>query len=517
MPVKIWNKKIAVNFFILIYRIFTIIQTQEKTMSMTSTSSQYFEKVAGEWDNLRSGYFSEEVRSAAIAKSSLGPEMGVADVGSGTGFIAAGLAPIVHKVISLDGSPAMLEVARKNLSQFDNIEYHLAESQSLPLPDCSVDAAFANMYLHHCPDPLAAIREMVRILKPGGRLVITDADTHTHTWMREEMADIWLGFDRDQIRDWYKEAELVNTIVDCTEQNCCAESSNPNITEEKDCSASISVFVATGTKRIKMRDQVRAAYGSLAQTGCGCGSSSSQASSSSCCGGDSEPASDKAPSVYYSTQDLSNAPRESGEFSLGCGNPIAMANLKPGETVLDIGSGGGLDSFLAAGKVAPTGKVIGVDMTPAMLERARKTAIHTHIDNVEFRQGEAEHLPVENDSVDVILSNCVINLTEDKGQVFREAFRVLKPGGRLEVSDIVTDIAIPVEVRLNPSQWAECVVGALPEQEYLDLIGQAGFENAKIRKQTDAGGRAGIRFYSDTVYAVKPATSGLQSGGCGCK
>jgi arsenite methyltransferase len=482
-------------------------------MSMTSISSQYFQKVAGDWDNLRSGYFSEEVRSAAIAKAYLGPEMVVADIGSGTGFIAAGLAPLVRKAIVLDGSPAMLEVARKNLAQFNNIEYHLAESQSLPLPDGSVDAAFANMYLHHCPDPLAAIQEMVRILKPGGRLVITDADTHNHTWMREEMADVWLGFDRDQIRDWYKEAGLVNAIVDCTGQNCCAESTNPRITDEKDRSASISVFVATGTKKIKMHDQVKAAYGNLAQTGCGC----TQSSASSCCGGDSEPASENTQAVYYSPDDLSNAPKESGEFSLGCGNPIALANLKPGETVLDIGSGGGLDSFLAAGKVGPTGKVIGVDMTPAMLERARKTAIRTHIDNVEFRQGEAEHLPVENNMIDVILSNCVINLTEDKGQVFREAFRVLKPGGRLEVSDIVTDIAIPVEVRLNPSQWAECVVGALPEQEYLDLIGQAGFEDAKIRKQTDAGERDGIKFFSDTVYAVKPAASGPRPTDCDCK
>ena len=122
--------------------------------------------------------------------------MTVADVGAGTGFVAAGLAPLVKHVHVLDGSPEMLDVARKNLAQFENLEFHVADGLALPLPDDSLDAAFANMYLHHCPDPLAAIREMVRILRPGGRLVITDMDTHTHEWLKTEMADVWLGFDR---------------------------------------------------------------------------------------------------------------------------------------------------------------------------------------------------------------------------------------------------------------------------------------------------------------------------------
>ena len=148
-------------------------------MTMTQSSSQYFNQVAGQWDVIRAGYFTEAVRESAIAKAYLRPEMVVADVGSGTGFIAAGLAPLVQKVIVLDGSSSMLDVARKNLSPFGSkIEYHVADGQALPLPDGSVDAAFANMYLHHCANPLAAIREMVRILKPGGRLVITDMDTH---------------------------------------------------------------------------------------------------------------------------------------------------------------------------------------------------------------------------------------------------------------------------------------------------------------------------------------------------
>jgi arsenite methyltransferase len=181
-------------------------------MSMTPASSQYFDQVAGEWDGARAGYFSEDVRTAAIARASLRQEMTVADVGAGTGFMTFGLAPLVHKVHVLDGSPAMLENARRNLAQFTNLEFHLADGQALPLPDGSVDVAFANMYLHHCPDPLAAMCEMVRILKPGGRLVITDVDDHDHTWMKTEMADVWLGFEREQVRVWFHEAGLVMSL-----------------------------------------------------------------------------------------------------------------------------------------------------------------------------------------------------------------------------------------------------------------------------------------------------------------
>jgi HAD superfamily hydrolase (TIGR01509 family) len=216
--------------------------------TMTSASSEYFEQVAARWDGLRSAYFTEAVRCAALEKASLRPEMTVADVGAGTGFMAAGLAPLVQQVIVLDGSPAMLDVARKNLAEFKNVEYHQADGLSLPLLDESVDAAFANMYLHHCVDPLAAIREMVRSLKPGGRLVITDMDAHHHTWMKAEMADVWLGFERQQMRTWFQQAGLVNVILDCSGESCCAESGNPAITDENDRTAEISVFVATGTR-----------------------------------------------------------------------------------------------------------------------------------------------------------------------------------------------------------------------------------------------------------------------------
>lgn len=480
-------------------------------MSMTQASSDYFRQIAGSWDEISAGYFGKAVRETAIIKAYLRPEMAVADIGAGTGFMAAGLAPLVKRVFVVDGSEEMLDVARKNLSQFANVEFHKADGSSLPFPDESLDAVFANMYLHHTVDPLTAIREMVRVLRPGGRLVITDMDTHPYAWLKDEMADVWQGFERDQMREWYREAGLVNVIVDCTGQSCCAESANAALDNEQEREANISVFIATGTRRMPMREAVQENYGAIAQSGSGCGCSTSSEESSGCCGG-GESSCCSSGSKYedvtfntgYSSVELSAAPKEAADISLGCGNPIAMANLKPGEVVLDIGSGGGLDSFLAAGKVGPQGRVIGVDMTPAMLERARATAARNNITNVEFRQGYAEALPVEDGTVNVILSNCVINLTEDKGQVFREVFRVLKPGGRLEVSDVVTAQALPLEMQENARGWAECVTGALPETEYLDLIAQAGFENIATRRAASQGEAYGVEVYSIIASAQKP-------------
>lgn len=483
-----------------------------------SGSSQYFKQVANDWDDIRAGYFGDGVRDAAIAKAYLRPEMAVADIGAGTGFISAGLAPVVKRVYVVDASPEMLRIAERNLASFDNIEFHEADGLSLPFPEDSLDAVFANMYLHHAADPLAAIREMVRVLRPGGRLVITDMDEHSYAWLKAEMADVWQGFDRAQIRRWFKEAGLVNVIVDATDQTCCAESASA--AEAAQRFARISVFLATGTRRIEMREAVQDNYAAVTRAGASCGCSSGE---SSCCGSSQESASccgGPAESVHvnfatgYSAKELKAAPQEAAEISLGCGNPLAMAALKPGEVVLDIGSGGGLDAFLAAERVGSQGRVIGVDMTPAMLERARAAAGRNGIHNVEFRQGYAEKLPVENETVDVILSNCVINLTEDKGAVFDEAFRVLKPGGRLEVSDIVTASAVPAELREDVSGWAECVTGALPEQEYLDLISHAGFQSVKTRRSASKGEAFGVPVYSVIVSAIKPEGP-PQDCGCG--
>lgn len=503
-------------------------------MSMTNASSEYFQQVTGRWDQISAGYFGKPVRDAAIAKAYLRPEMAVADIGSGTGFVAAGLAPLVKRVYVVDGSEAMLEVAKKNLAEFNNVEYHEADGSSLPFPEDSLDAVFANMYLHHTPDPLAAIREMVRVLRPGGRLVITDMDTHPYDWLKEEMADVWQGFDRDQMRVWFTEAGLVNVIVDCTGQSCCAESSNPSLADDKGREARISVFVATGTCRMAMREAVQENYAAVAQSGaCGCSGSSAEASgsccspsanSADCCGGSEGKGSCCSGTSYedvtfttgYSPVELSAAPKEAAEISLGCGNPLAMAGLKPGEVVLDIGSGGGLDAFLAASKVGPTGRVIGVDMTPAMLERARASAAKNNITNVEFRQGYAEEMPVADGEVDVIISNCVINLTEDKGHVFREAFRVLKPGGLLEVSDMVTSGPVPLDLRESAEGWSECVTGALPEQEYLDLIAQSGFQKVATRRSTSMGELAGVSVYSVIASAIKPGGEQPTASSCGC-
>jgi ubiquinone/menaquinone biosynthesis C-methylase UbiE len=173
-------------------------------------------------------------------------------------------------------------------------------------------------------------------------------------------------------------------------------------------------------------------------------------------------------------------------FSLGCGDPITVAALQPGETVLDLGSGGGLDCFLAAKQVGASGHVIGVDMTPEMLERARAAAARLGHTNVEFRQGYLESLPVEADSVDAVVSNCVINLSPDKPQVFREVFRALKPGGRVAVSDIVTNGPLPEELQKNMEAWGACVAGALDVSEYTTGLTDAGFTDVKVQPKGDA-------------------------------
>jgi arsenite methyltransferase len=497
-------------------------------MSMTQASSEYFQQVAGSWDQISAGYFGKPVRDAAIAKAYLRPEMHVADIGAGTGFVAAGLAPLVRRVYVVDGAEAMIEVAKKNLAEFGNVEYHVADGAKLPFEDEMLDAVFANMYLHHTVDPLAAIREMVRVLRPGGRLVITDMDEHPHTWLKEEMADVWQGFDRGQIRAWFQEAGLVNSIVDCTGQSCCTESANPALRDEQGRDtqgrlASISIFVATGSHRMVMRDAVQENYAAVAESGSSCGCSAPAAENEGCCGSSAGSSccsgtqyEDVSFSTGYTSAELSDAPKEAADISLGCGNPLALAGLREGEVVLDIGSGGGLDAFLAAQKVGAEGRVIGVDMTSAMLERARASAQKNNISNVEFRQGYAEALPVEDKTVDVIISNCVINLTEDKGLVFREAFRTLKPGGRLEVSDMVTSGPVPTELKESAQGWSECVTGALPEQEYLDLIAQAGFDNITTRRSASMGEILGISVYSVIASARKPGEANVSASSCGC-
>jgi len=222
--------------------------------------------------------------------------------------------------------------------------------------------------------------------------------------------------------------------------------------------------------KTKTKKVVKERYSSIAQTNGSC-------CSSSCC--DSGNLIAIGRKIGYSEDDLRNVP-ETANMGLGCGNPVALASLKNGETILDLGSGGGIDVFLAAKKVGSTGRVIGVDMTDAMVQRAKLNAVKNDYQNVEFRLGEIEKLPVDDEAVDVILSNCVINLSTDKEQVFREAYRVLKMGGRLMVSDLVTEGEIPEEVRKSFDAWASCIGGALEKQQYLEGIRKAGFKDVRI-------------------------------------
>ena len=210
----------------------------------------------------------------------------------------------------------------------------------------------------------------------------------------------------------------------------------------------------------------------------------------------------------YDNALLVGLPAEVTSISLGCGDPVTIAGLHAGETVLDLGSGGGIDCFLAARQVGENGYVIGVDMTPAMLEKANANKLKMSVQNVEFRRGQIEALPVQDNTVDVIMSNCVINLSPDKQSVFREAFRVLKPGGRIAVSDIVTDGDFSAELRADTAQWAECVTGAIDVAVYTGMMREAGFSNIQVVDKSSAEGiidvKAGMpRVYSARVTAEK--------------
>ncbi len=222
----------------------------------------------------------------------------------------------------------------------------------------------------------------------------------------------------------------------------------------------------------EIKEFVRDRYGKIA--------SSDETCCPSCsCGPDPI---EQAVSIGYSRAESESVPA-SAVMGLGCGNPTALADLREGETVLDLGSGAGLDVFLAAQRVGRNGRVIGVDMTQEMVERARRAARFHGYENVEFRVGEIENLPVGNDSIDVIISNCVVNLSPDKAAVYREAFRVLKPGGRMLISDLVTEGELPEEIRRSFEAWADCVAGALERQAYLETIRRAGFQDTAIAAQ----------------------------------
>ena len=234
-----------------------------------------------------------------------------------------------------------------------------------------------------------------------------------------------------------------------------------------------------------------------------------QSGQTSCCSAGCRremPPSLEAVAAGYSKEDLERIPQEA-IMGLGCGNPAACGDLKPGETVLDLGSGGGIDVFLAAIKVGPRGKAIGIDMTEQMVDKANRLAKEKGYQNVEFRLGEIERLPVPDSLVDTIISNCVINLSADKSKVFREAYRVLKPGGKLVVSDIVSERPLPRKMQDDLVSWSQCVSGALERNEYLSTIVKAGFSEPIIISQrefyVETGTKELEKLFSITVRANK--------------
>ncbi|MFL7812688.1 MAG: arsenite methyltransferase [Anaerolineales bacterium] len=234
-----------------------------------------------------------------------------------------------------------------------------------------------------------------------------------------------------------------------------------------------------------IRDSVRERYGDIARH-----SQEKPSAAVSCCGGVIDPFElikprNQSVLMGYSEEEIASVP-EGAVLGLGCGNPQAIADLRPGETVLDLGSGAGFDSFLAARRVGEQGQVIGVDMTPEMIDAARANALQGNFQNVEFRLGEIEDLPVDDDSIDVILSNCVINLAPDKSAVYREAYRVLKKGGRLAISDMVASVELPPEIREDLTLHSACVSGALEVDELQGILEEAGFQQIRIKPKDES-------------------------------
>jgi len=267
----------------------------------------------------------------------------------------------------------------------------------------------------------------------------------------------------------------------------------------------------------EIRDLVRESYGKIAanqMNGC-C------QPAVGCCATD-RPSATSAEQLGYSPEQISALP-QGADLGLGCGNPQAIASLKPGETVLDLGSGAGFDCFLASHSVGAIGRVIGVDMTPEMLAKSRDNAAKSNTSNVEFRLGQIENLPVADNTIDAIISNCVINLSPDKPQVFREAFRVLKPGGRIAVADIVRTAELPADLASDLAALCGCVAGAASVDELERMLREAGFENIRIAPRDDSrefirnwvpGRNAADYVLSAAIEAWKPDAACCASGCC---
>lgn len=233
-------------------------------------------------------------------------------------------------------------------------------------------------------------------------------------------------------------------------------------------------------KKDDIKKEVRKSYAKVAKQGSSCRGQEA----STCCGPNSAETVSKG--IGYTEKDMKSVP-QGANLGLGCGNPVAIASLKPGETVLDLGAGAGFDCFLAARKVGEKGKVIGIDMTPAMIDKARDNAERENYQNVEFRLGEIENLPAADNSVDVVISNCVINLSTDKEKVLRETYRVLRPGGRISISDLALKKELPDEIRKSISAYVGCIGGAVLLENYKKFVKNAGFKDIKFSVNTGCG------------------------------
>jgi arsenite methyltransferase len=259
----------------------------------------------------------------------------------------------------------------------------------------------------------------------------------------------------------------------CCAPTCCSEETSA--TDQASSTGAVATQDPTTMSPNDLRNTVREKYGAIANAergGCGCGTADME-------------------NLGYSNDQAGTVP-EGADLGLGCGNPLQHAAVQPGETILDLGSGAGIDAFLAAKEVGASGRVIGVDMTSAMLDRARTNAERIDASNVEFRLGEIEHLPVADNAVDLIISNCVINLSPDKSQVFAEARRVLRPGGRLVVSDLVVLQELPADILSSISAYIGCVAGASRREDYLQAIRDAGFEKVEVVEEKRYAGADGI-------------------------
>lgn len=402
-------------------------------------------------------------------------------VGSSTGSMPLFIAPQAKRVIGIDLSKESLSFAERRTRQMGvtNIEYKKGDAEALPLEDNSVDVVLSDCVINLVPDKQKAFDEIYRVLKADGSLVM--ADPVRKKPLEETSDELFTGciagaVAKEDYRRMLEKAGFEN--IEITDITNLARKIFADHEEKFDEYGLDYVIIKTRKPAElsrandgKIKKIVREGYARIAKQDHSC-----CAPANPCCGGSAEEIGKK---IGYAEEDLKAVP-EGANLGLGCGNPVALASLKRGEVVLDLGSGAGFDCFLAANKVGRKGRVMGVDMTPEMIERARENARKGNYGNVEFRLGEIENLPAADNSVDAIISNCVINLSPDKERVFREAFRVLKPGGRLMVSDMVLLRELPDFVKQSIEAYIGCISGAIMRDEYIGAIKKAGFQQVRI-------------------------------------